>query len=78
MKTEILNYGDNRTIHSSTKIQIEQDVEGNVVSVWFRCLTIPFEVVTVGEARGKEMLESTKRTNKDYKLHAVKMEIPTK
>jgi hypothetical protein len=41
---------DRTTIHGSGTIDIQVRAEtGEVVAVWFRCLTLPFRVSTVSE-----------------------------
>lgn len=35
-------YGGHGTIHRTGTIDIQQDAAGNVVCVWFRCLSLPF------------------------------------
>ena len=76
MKTEIINYGDNRTIHGTTKLDIETDSDGIVVSVWFRCMSLPFKQRIVDNERAAEMNRMSDRVNDTYKLHAVKVEVP--
>lgn len=48
-------YGNNGTIHGTEKLNIEVDRKGNVVSVWFRCSTLPFEVSVVNKDRADDM-----------------------
>ncbi len=47
---------DRTTIHGSGTIDIQVSAEtGEVVAVWFRCLTLPFQVSTVsGEVRQEQ------------------------
>ena len=41
---------DRTTIHGSGTIDVQVSAEtGEVVAVWFRCLTLPFAVSTVSE-----------------------------
>lgn len=47
-------YGHNRTIHRTTYLDVETK-DGDVVSVWFRCMALPFKQVEVGGDRAKEM-----------------------
>lgn len=47
-------YGDGGTIHSSGELDVETH-NGKVVAVWFRCATLPFKQVEVGNDRAKEM-----------------------
>jgi len=50
-----LRYGDDRTIHGTTKFDIETDSKGNVVALWFRCLALPFVQAKVNKQRAMEM-----------------------
>jgi hypothetical protein len=47
-------YGNGGTIHHSGTIDIDVDTNGNVVEVWFRCLTLPFRVSFLDERGGRE------------------------
>lgn len=47
-------YGDGGTIHHSGELDIEM-FEGKVVSVWFRCMLLPFTEHEVKENRASEM-----------------------
>ena len=48
-------YGGNDTIHQTGHVDVEQDSEGNVVAVWFRCLPLPFKAVTSNDGRCQGM-----------------------
>jgi hypothetical protein len=37
-------YGGKGTIHQTNTIDVEVDPEGRVLSVWFRCINLPFKV----------------------------------
>lgn len=37
-------YGGKGTIHQTSAIDVEVDHEGRVLSVWFRCMSLPFQV----------------------------------
>jgi len=52
-----MRYGDNKTWHQTGYIDVETDEKGNVVSVWFRCLLLPFKQTIVGGDRIIEMNE---------------------
>lgn len=67
MKTMI--YGHNNTIHRTKLLNVEVDKKGKVVSVWFRCMPLPFDVIKVDNARAKEMREMYK--GMEYDLNAV-------
>ena len=48
-------YGHNRTIHRTSDINVELDESGKVVSVWFRCLALPFTQTVTDNNRATEM-----------------------
>ena len=49
-------YGRNNTIHHTKLLNIEMDKRtGEVVSVWFRCMALPFDVTKVDRERANEM-----------------------
>ena len=54
-------YGGSGTWHGTTKVNVETDKEGRVVSVWFRCCALPFDQTVVEESRATEMREMYKR-----------------
>lgn len=66
-------YGHDKTFRSTNLVNIETDAEGNVVAVWFRCMTLPFDQTKVDESRAEEM----RRQYQEYppaKLLAVEVE----
>lgn len=48
-------YGDGGTIHGTTHLDVEVDVDGVVVAVWYRCRQLPFVQVLVNNQRAEEM-----------------------
>lgn len=48
-------YGHNKTIHRTGEVNVELDKDGKVVSVWFRCMALPFTQNVVGDDRADEM-----------------------
>lgn len=63
-KTKKFIYGRNNTIHRTKLLNIEVDVKtGEVVSVWFRCLALPFDVTKVDKQRADEMKYMYKETD---------------
>ena len=50
-------YGHNKTIHRTGTIDIQMTPSGQVVAVWFRCLSLPFRVSTVEDPCGVPMVE---------------------
>jgi hypothetical protein len=48
-------YGGNNTIHDTAYVDVETDADGKVVSVWFRCATLPFKQTIVSRERANEM-----------------------
>jgi hypothetical protein len=60
-------YGRNNTIHRTKLLNVEVDAKtGEVVSVWFRCMALPFDVTKVDKSRANEMRDM-------YKSNIVKM-----
>jgi hypothetical protein len=49
-------YGGEMTWHSGGEVNVELDASGRVVSVWFRCASLPFTQSVVGAERA-EMME---------------------
>lgn len=47
-------YGGNGTIHGTNVVNVETR-DGKVVSVWFRCMALPFDQTEVEAARADEM-----------------------
>lgn len=64
-------YGHNKTIHGTQKLNIEIDNNGSVVSVWFRCCALPFDVTVVNDSRAEDMCKMSDTINKTIKLNAV-------
>jgi hypothetical protein len=63
-KTKKFIYGRNNTIHRTKLLNIEVDVKtGEVVSVWFRCLALPFDVTKVDKQRADELKYMYKETD---------------
>jgi hypothetical protein len=48
-------YGDDKTIHRTTMVNVETDSKGKVVAVWFRCMALPFDQSTANKQRAEEM-----------------------
>jgi len=72
MKT--FTYGKTNTIHRTKLVNVEVDSKtGEVVSVWFRCLALPFDVTKVDKNRVKEMKEMSKRNT--TKIDAIVVEV---
>jgi hypothetical protein len=67
-------YGHNKTIHGTQRLDVEVDHKGRVVSVWFRCCALPFNVVVVDQERAKEMIRMSAEVNRYVKLNAVDIE----
>lgn len=49
-------YGGNGTIHGSTIVNVETR-NGKVVSVWFRCLALPFDQSECDQQRADDMVK---------------------
>ncbi len=56
--TDIRYYGGDTTIHSGGEVNVELDIDGNVVAVWFRCQTLPFTQNVVDWQRAESMRRS--------------------
>lgn len=69
----VYEYGNDKTWHDSTAVDVETDRHGNVVAVWFRCQMIPFEQHIVDESRARDMIHATKGLS--LKLQAVKLKV---
>jgi hypothetical protein len=55
-----MRYGDDKTIHRTQQVNVELDKNGKVVSVWFRCMTLPFTQTIVDNSRAEEMINAYK------------------
>lgn len=53
-----MRYGDDETIHGTEHVDVETDAQGNVVSVWYRCMMLPFKQARVDESRAADMREA--------------------
>lgn len=50
-----MRYGHDKTIHRTGHLDVEVDVSGKVVAVWFRCLRLPFKEVPADIWRALEV-----------------------
>lgn len=67
-------YGRNNTIHRTKLLNIEVDKKtGEVVSVWFRCMALPFDVTKADKERANEMRRMYKE-NKMMEVNAIELE----
>lgn len=67
-------YGHSGTVHRTTHLDVETDYEGRVVSVWFRCIMLPFKQKVVSWNRGDEMCKANKTlADRGLQLHAVEV-----
>lgn len=67
-------YGRENTIHRTKLLNIEVDEKtGEIVSVWFRCMALPFDVTKVDKERANEMKRAYKN-NKIMEISAVEFE----
>lgn len=64
-------YGDNRTIQRTGWLDVET-FQGTVVSVWYRCLMLPFNQHEVNGPRATSMEESHK--NIDHFITGIQIE----
>ncbi len=67
-------YGHDGTIHGTNYVDVEVDENGNVVSVWFRCMTLSFRQTNVNSQRANSMRETYKDKRYIAKLVAVEYE----
>ncbi len=51
-------YGGDKTIHRTGEVNVELDIDGKVVAVWFRCQTLPFTQNVVDWQRAESMRRS--------------------
>lgn len=64
-------YGDGGTIHGSTVLDVETDVDGAVVAVWFRCQMLPFKQARIHGSRANEMRLMYARLH--HEIHGVEI-----
>jgi hypothetical protein len=65
-------YNRNETIHKRGVVDVEVDLKGKVVGVWFNCMALPFTHQFVDYARAKELREMYKEQNeRDIKIEAI-------
>lgn len=67
-------YGHKNTLHQTQRVNVELDKDGKVVSVWFRCMALPFDQIVVDPARASKMRRMSREINQKYKLNAVDIE----
>jgi hypothetical protein len=70
-RSPVRHYGDAGTIHQTGVVNVELDEAGKVVSVWFRCLGLPFTQRVVDSARAAEMRRMSESVNRRIGLTAV-------
>ena len=51
-------YGHDRTIHRTTRLDVEVGPDGRVCGVWFRCAMLPFKESRVDDARAADLKRS--------------------
>jgi hypothetical protein len=66
-------YGHDKTIHRTKLLNVEI-YKGKIVSVWYRCLALPFNVTEVDQSRAKEMqfMYEKQETNIDIEAIEIK------
>jgi hypothetical protein len=65
-------YGDGGTIHASGEVNVEV-LNGEVVSVWFRCQMLPFSAHQVSEYRAAEMRDAFKNLSETTRISGVEI-----
>jgi hypothetical protein len=68
---QVHHYGDAGTIHQTGVVNVEVDAQGKVVSVWFRCLGLPFTQHVVHERRAEEMRRMSESVNTRIAITAI-------
>ena len=63
-------YGHDKTIHRTTALDVET-YKGKVVSVWFRCMALPFQQDEATEERANQMERMSKEINEKEEIHAI-------
>jgi hypothetical protein len=67
-------YGRNKTIHRTKILNIEiNEKTKEIVSVWFRCMPLPFDIHLINKSRVNEMKEMYKKNNIP-KINAIEIE----
>jgi len=73
-RTKKYIYGRNNTIHRTKLLNIEVDKRtGEIVSVWFRCMILPFDVTKIDKNRANEM-RRTYKENEIIQINAIEIE----
>lgn len=69
-------YGRNNTIHRTKILNIEIDKKTKkIVSVWFRCMALPFDVTEVDKERVSEMERAYKQNADNIpEINAIEIE----
>lgn len=71
-------YGRENTIHRTKLLNIEVDKKtGEVISVWFRCMALPFNVTKADKERADEMRRMYKE-NKPIQINGIEIEMEEK
>jgi hypothetical protein len=71
-KTGTRYYGDGGTVHSSTHLDVET-YNGQVVSVWFRCMPLPFEQHEIDTHRANDLTSMYEGINSE--LHGLEVKV---
>lgn len=66
-------YGDGGTIHDSSVLDVETNIVGDVVSVWFRCQMLPFRQTKHGWRSPR--VEEMRGVYKDFKTGILGVEV---
>lgn len=62
-------YGSDKTIHRTEQVNVERDPKtGEVVSVWFRCMALPFTDHVCDTSRADDM----RKMYKDHSMPGIK------
>jgi hypothetical protein len=71
MNISVFNYGHDKTIHRTNILNVEVDKNGHVVSVWFRCMALPFDQTIVDDNRANEMRKMDKSHVYKIEIHGI-------
>jgi hypothetical protein len=69
--TSVFNYGHDKTIHRTKILNVEVDKNGRVVSVWFRCMALPFDMTVVDDNRAIDMDRMNADHVSDTEIHGI-------
>lgn len=63
-------YGHDKIIHRTTALDVET-YKGKVVSVWFRCMALPFQQYEAHKDRARDMENMSREINGEQEIQTV-------